>query len=243
MSPTLQRGTDMRLSRSVYFYPTSDKLDFSEENFSSNAVLIDGPYRLLIDPGRPGRWPALKSLIEADGMAPTDITMIMFSHSHPDHLEAGRLLAEKLGAELALSEPEILFLKGGGLEFFPPADYRSVADYPYTPLKEGRLNFSGTALELILTPGHSPGGLSFYLPDENLLIVGDLYFSGTIGAVNYTGGCPKDMYASVARLETLAGVETVLCGHGPAIVGRADVLANYDRLNAEIAAKKAAGII
>jgi len=234
----------MRLSQSVYFYPTSDKLDFSEENFSSNAVLIDGPKKLLLDPGRPGRWPELKKLIEADGLNPAEISMVLFSHSHADHLEAGRLLAAEYGFELALAEPEISFLRSSqGREFFSPADYPSVAAGPYTPLREGLWNFGGRPLELLLTPGHSPGGLSLFFPAEKVLAVGDLYFPGTIGAFHYPGGRPGDMYASVARLEALAGVETVLCGHGPAIVGRAAVLANYERLNKEIAAKKAAGIL
>ena len=234
----------MRLSQSVYFYPTSDKLDFSEENFSSNAVLIDGREKLLIDPGRPRRWPALKSLIEADGLDPADISLLLFTHSHPDHLEAGRLLAREYGADLALAEPEISFLKTSqGLEFFSPEDHLSVAAGPYTPLQEGFWSFGGHSLELLLTPGHSPGGLSLFFPAEKVLAVGDLYFPGTIGAFHYPGGRARDMYASVARLEALAGVETVLCGHGPAIVGRAAILANYETLNAEIAAKKAAGIV
>ena len=233
----------MRLSRSVYFYPASDELDFSDEFPSCNAALIDGPEKLLIDPGFTRRWPELKGLIEADGLDPAKIKMVLFSHSHPDHLEAGRLPAGECGAELALSEPEFAFLKGLGREFFPPSDHLEVIKGPYTLVKEGPLNFGGHSLELFLTPGHSPGGLSLHFPAEKMLVVGDLYFPGTIGAIDLPGGCPKDMYASVERLQALAGVETVLCGHGPAISGRAEVLANYESLNAEIAAKKAAGIL
>ncbi len=77
---------------------------------------------------------------------------------------------------------------------------------------------------------------------KKLLIVGDTYFPGTIGAIDYPGGSGRDMYASVARLAALEEVEIVLCGHCPAIVGRGAVLANYGRLEAEIKAKKAAGI-
>lgn len=233
----------MRISQSVYFYPTSDRLDFSDEYLSSNAVLIDGPEKLLIDPGFPRRWPELKNLIEADGLAPAGIKTVLFSHSHPDHLEAGPVVAGECRADLALSGPELDFLKNAGQEFFPPPNRIGLIDYPYTVLEEGGFDFGGHRLELFLTPGHSPGGLTLHFPAEKVLAVGDLYFPGTIGAIDMPGGCPGEMYASVGRLQSLAGVESVLCGHGPAILGRENVLANYELLNAEIAEKIAAGII
>lgn len=233
----------MRISRSVYFYPTSDKLDFSDPYLSSNAILIDGSKKLLIDPGFSRRWPELKRLIEADGLSPEDIAMVLFTHSHPDHIEGGLIPQRDYGADPAMSELELDFLKVVGWKMFLPAIRSKVVEAEYVPLREGPWDFGGHRFELLLTPGHSPGSLSLHFPDEKLLAVGDLYFPGTIGAMDLPGGRPGDMYASVARLQTLAGIENVLCGHGPAIVGRDEVLANYELLNAEIAAKKAAGIV
>jgi glyoxylase-like metal-dependent hydrolase (beta-lactamase superfamily II) len=71
-----------------------------------------------------------------------------------------------------------------------------------------------------------------------LLVVGDVYFAGTFGATNLTGGSEADMFRTLERLEQLPDVELVLCGHGPEIAGREAVEENYRVLAREVAMKK-----
>ena len=229
----------MLIAPDVYFYCFGPYGQPGE--FSSNAAVLGGAEKIIVDPGAGFYWPELKRQIEADGLDPAGFKMALFTHSHPDHMEAGRLLSSEYGLPLAISKPEAEFFQNQGPWFYGNWN-RPVPDFTLVELDEGPLGLADPGLRLYLTPGHTPGGLSLYWPERKLLIVGDTYFPGTIGAIDYPGGSGAAMYASVALLETLAEVEIVLCGHFEALVGRERILANYELLNAEIREKKTAGI-
>jgi Zn-dependent hydrolases, including glyoxylases len=231
----------MRLTESVYFYPSSPGRGWDEEEINANTIVIDGPAPILIDPGLSRRWPSLKAKLAADGLDPGRIRLIIGTHGHPDHIEAGSMAAQECGALMLISEKEADFIEGEGDCFFKESGSQR-PPRPSAFLAAGRLRFGGHELWVYPTPGHSPGGISLHFPAEKVLVTGDLYFEGTIGAIDYAGGCPADMYASVEAIQKLEAVETVLCGHGPAIIGRSLVADNYQQLNEEIAQKKAAGI-
>jgi len=232
----------MLIAPDVYFYCFSPGFSSTGEYFSSNTIILGREEKIIIDPGVSVFWPELKKKIEADGLDPAGFKMTLLTHCHPDHLDAGRILSRDYGLPLAMSAPEAEFLKNGTDFFFDSWKLPKPAEPPLA-LPAGSFKLGDQRLDLYLTPGHSPGGFSIHWPDRKLLIVGDTYFPGTIGAIDYPGGSPADMYVSVALLEALPEVELVLCGHCEAIKGRARVLTNYEMLNAEIAAKKAAGII
>jgi glyoxylase-like metal-dependent hydrolase (beta-lactamase superfamily II) len=232
----------MLIAPDVYFYCFECSETFGPPGeFSSNAVVLGGSEKIIVDVGIGFHWPELKKKIEADGLDPAEFKMALFTHCHPDHMEAGRFLHSEYGLPLALSGIEADFFRSRGACFYENLNL-TVPDFPLVELDEGPLGLAGPGIRLYLTPGHSPGGLSLHWPERKLLIVGDTYFPGTIGAIDYPGGSGAAMYASVALLEGLDGVETVLCGHFGALVGRDRILANYDLLNAEIKEKKAAGI-
>lgn len=231
----------MYLAPSLYFYPGTGY--DSPGGVEANTIIIDGPEKLIIDPGPEIRWPERAAAIRADGLDPADLTLALFTHSHPDHLEAGFILERDYGAALALHRLEHEYLAGEGGLLFPGAGSPPAAGHIFRFLEEGVFTFGGHDFQLFLTPGHSPGGICLYWPEGRLLATGDLYFPGTIGAFDLPGGRPRDMYDSVERMAALAGVETVICGHCPPIFGRENIQANYGRLRAEIAGKKAAGRI
>jgi len=229
----------MLIAPDVYFYCFGPYGEPGE--FSSNAVVLGGPEKIIVDAGACFYWPALKKKMAADGLDPAEFKMALFTHSHPDHMEAGRILSSEYGLPLALSGIEAEFFRTQAAWFYEQYNL-PVPDLPLVELDEGPLGLADTGLRIYLTPGHSPGGLSLHWPERKLLVVGDTYFPGTIGAIDYPGGSGAAMYASVALLESLEEVETVLCGHFEALVGRDKILANYELLNAEIKEKKAAGI-
>jgi glyoxylase-like metal-dependent hydrolase (beta-lactamase superfamily II) len=177
-----------------------------------------------------------------EGLNPADIESVVLTHSHPDHIEAAPELAAKYGARIYISRVEREFLRETAGIFF--TNYaRPGPEVVFDLCDEGPLTVSGLELSLISSPGHTPGSFSVYFPQGRLLMAGDLFFPGTIGAIDLPGGCPREMYKSVARLRDLGGVAKVLCGHGPAIIDRDMIIQNYRALFAEIAAKKAAGIV
>ena len=229
----------MLLAPDVYFYCFGPFGQMGE--FSSNAVVLGGPEKIIIDAGAGFYWPELKRKMADDGLDPAELKMALFTHSHPDHMEAGRFLSSEYGLPLALSEIEAGFFRSQGAWFYEKWN-TPVPDFSLVELDEGPLGLAGAGLRVYLTPGHSPGSLSLHWPEKKLLVVGDTYFPGTIGAIDYPGGSGAAMYASVALLESLKDVETVLCGHFGALVGRDEILANYELLNAEIKEKKVAGI-
>jgi glyoxylase-like metal-dependent hydrolase (beta-lactamase superfamily II) len=68
---------------------------------------------------------------------------------------------------------------------------------------------------VLFTPGHSPGHLSFYFPDEQLVVSGDALFQGSIGRTDLPGGNHQQLIDSIRReLLTLPEDTRVLSGHG-----------------------------
>jgi glyoxylase-like metal-dependent hydrolase (beta-lactamase superfamily II) len=155
---------------------------------------------------------------------------------------------------MALAELDFIVL--GGICFY----YRT-PDGVYLPVKgnmpifdvldvsrfikgfPGPLFYENHQFKLFLSPGHTPGSMCLHWPARELLVTGDVYFPGTIGAIDLFGGSPSGMYRSVKILNGLRDVDLVLCGHGAPIEGRAAVEDNYRLLFEEIADKKARGIV
>lgn len=212
----------MQIAPSVYFYPFTS---MSENN--CNTIILDGPEKVLIDPGHKHLWPQLLRQIEADGLSPADISLVIHTHCHPDHMEAGEILEFDHGATQAMSEVEAEFLRGPGLEFFPWMGL----DYPRgsigRTLKEGPLDLGDKTLDLYLCPGHTPGSLCLHWPEAGLLITGDVLFAHSVGRTDFPGGDHRALGSSIERLAALPGVETVLPGHGPSVVGADRVKANF----------------
>jgi len=213
----------MLLAPDIYFYPSNSK----ETN--CNTIVIDGPEKLIIDPGRKNRWPELEARLAADGFGPGDFHLALLTHSHPDHLETAEFLARDHGLTLALHEAELAFLRGRNID----------TTLPFKALREGPLLFGGRYFLLYHAPGHSPGSLVLHWPEAGLLVTGDVYFSGTFGATDCPGGHEADMFETLARLEELPDVSLALCGHGPALSGGRAIKDNYAALKREISLKKA----
>ena len=79
-----------------------------------------------------------------------------------------------------------------------------------------QLKLGETVIQIIHTPGHTPGSASFYIPSEKLLLCGDTLFLGSIGRTDLPGGnFEAEMDSIKNKLFTLPDDTTVLCGHGP----------------------------
>lgn len=217
----------MQVAPSVYFYPFTS---MAENN--CNTILLDGPQKTLIDPGHKHLWPGLKRKIEADGFDLRDIKLVIHTHCHPDHMEAGELLEKEYGAIQAMSPVEADFLNDAGREFFPWMGL----DYPEGTigrlLAEGPLDLGDKTLQLYLAPGHTPGSLCLHWPEAKVLITGDVLFAQSVGRTDFEGGSHDALAATIQRLATLPDVDLVLPGHGPAVSGADRVAANFRAVRA-----------
>lgn len=90
-------------------------------------------------------------------------------------------------------------------------------DVPDIFFSEGeKITFGNSYLQVIEAPGHSPGGVVFYNPEQNILIAGDVLFYGSIGRTDLPGGSFERLTGNIRnKLLVLPEDTKVYCGHGP----------------------------
>ncbi|MDR2142700.1 MAG: MBL fold metallo-hydrolase [Deltaproteobacteria bacterium] len=213
----------MKVASSVYFYPFSGGL----EN-NCNTIVLTGGEPVIIDPGHKHLWPSLKAKLLEDGLNPADLKMALFTHCHPDHMEAGQILEEEYGATQAMSSAEKIFFDGPGQGFFPWMGLDLPTGYIGRLLEEGPLDLGDKTVYLYLTPGHSPGGLCLHWPEKGVLVTGDIIFSRSFGRTDFPGGSLPELRESVQRLKSLPKVEALLPGHGSAVMGAKAIEDNFN---------------
>lgn len=140
---------------------------------------------------------------------------ILLTHSHLDHIADASILKRKLKASLLIHILDVKNLQSpgeDGLSLFLHAE-------PVDPdgfLQEGDLLHVGEIkIQVLCTPGHTPGGVCFYLPEEKVLFSGDTLFKGTMGRIDFPHSEPSKMWDSLKRLSHLPPETKVFPGHGP----------------------------
>jgi len=126
--------------------------DYRQNN--CNTYLIDAGGRILVDPGHAHLFDNVDRSLATLGIDLKSIDLVIVTHAHPDHMEA----AEFFGTPTlrAVSETDLAYLKGLVGE-------RAGILEPDLFLQQGDLDAFGVHLEVIPTPGHTPGSISVYL--------------------------------------------------------------------------------
>jgi glyoxylase-like metal-dependent hydrolase (beta-lactamase superfamily II) len=167
----------------------------------------------VIDPG-----PAIPDhldRVEAAARARGTTGLVLLTHHHPDHAEAGEEVARRLGAPLAAIPHKLA----------PRLD-RALAD-------RDQLRVGAEALEVVATPGHCRDHACFAWGRARAVFVGDLVAGEGFVVIDPPEGDMGDYLASLARVRDhrfgppLAGPEVLLPGHGPAIENPRDLLDGY----------------
>jgi len=143
------------------------------------------------------------------------IVYILATHGHFDHVGAVAPLRRELKAEFLAHESDFFFIEDG-----ENAARRWNVDIEQPPkpdrfIKDGeKIGFGEFELEVLHTPGHSPGGVSFLY--DRMLFGGDTLFQGSIGRTDFRQGSFEDLSKSIkTRLYTLPDDTIVYTGHGP----------------------------
>ncbi len=197
-----------------------------------NTFLLAGEKLTLIDPGHRHLFQGVETAIRADGFHITDIDLVMVTHCHPDHIEAAEYVCRQSGARFALHQDEDTFARTTGMDLARALGMELPDLEPSFLLQQGVLELGHddpTVLEVVHTPGHSPGSVCFYWPAKKALVAGDLVFAQGVGRTDFPGGDPAALQASIERVSQL-DVEWLLPGHGPAVRGRDAVQTNYDQI-------------
>lgn len=166
----------------------------------------------VIDPG--GDSKAILNLLKKLDLK---AKFIINTHGHIDHIGANREVKEATGAKILIHEADSQMLVSEKANFSflfgskitsPPADEF---------VDEGDIIKIGTTVELqvIHTPGHSPGGIC--LKTESIIIVGDTLFQGSIGRTDFPGGSYEQLIKMIKE-KLLCYEDETICypGHGPA---------------------------
>jgi hydroxyacylglutathione hydrolase len=182
-------------------------------------VRRDGSDRaLVIDPGEE----AERLAAAADDLGVT-VEAILLTHTHFDHIGAVAPLARHTGAPVYCPELETPVL-ADIMRYVPWPGFGPYESYDADETVKGgeRLTLAGLDIDVLFTPGHSPGHVSYSIPDELTLLSGDVLFQGSIGRTDLPGGDHRTLLDSIATLlATLPDETRVLPGHmGTTTLGR-----------------------
>jgi glyoxylase-like metal-dependent hydrolase (beta-lactamase superfamily II) len=171
----------------------------------------DGSDRaLIVDPGEEA--PKLLEAIEQLGVT---LDGILLTHTHFDHVGAVAPVAAATGAEVWVPEIEKPVL-ADIMSFVPWPGFGPYESYDAEHTLKGgeKLQLADLDIDVVFTPGHSPGHVTFSIPDEQAVFSGDVLFQGSVGRTDLPGGDWPTLLESIRSLvDSLPEDTTVHPGH------------------------------
>ncbi|MFQ6392310.1 MBL fold metallo-hydrolase [Nocardia sp. KC 131] len=139
-----------------------------------------------------------------DAVGNRHVVAVLCTHGHNDHVTVAPELGKRLDAPVLLHQGDDPLWR----MTHPDVNYRSLADVP-------RITVAGTDIDILHTPGHSPGSVSLHVPAAAALFTGDTLFSGGPGATGRSFSDFDTIIDSIRdRLLTLPEETVVHTGHG-----------------------------
>lgn len=187
------------------------------------AYLIDGPQLTLIDAGLVGSGKRVAREVARLGRSMGDLTRIICTHAHPDHIGGVREIADDREVEVLMHPADLAGLKVTLRDAVANRNRGQLIAYftrhpgEATPVEDGEVLPIMGGLRVVHTPGHTPGSICLYAPDHKLLFVGDtlqvIRGKVTFASSVFSEDLPLAM-ASVSRMAEL-DVETIVFSHYP----------------------------
>jgi hydroxyacylglutathione hydrolase len=165
---------------------------------------------LIVDPGEEA--PRILGAVEELGVT---VEAILVTHCHFDHIGAVAPVAEATGAPVYVSEIERPVL-ADIMSYVPFPGFGPYESYEADHTLKGgeRLELAGFEIDVLFTPGHSPGHLTYSIAEEQAIFSGDVLFQGSVGRVDLPGGDWGTLLGSIGTLvESLPEETTVYPGH------------------------------
>jgi len=178
--------------------------------FETNAYLVSAPNGVILFDAPAGTC----AWLEKTGRRPN---LLLITHGHVDHIEDAHAVKERFGCKVGyhadsaplITDPGFFKQFGFALEVQP-----TKADF-FIDETDSR-EFLGLQFRIFLVPGHCPGSLCFYVPEEKVLVGGDVLFAGSIGRTDLPGCDHQALITNIRQKLYLLPDETkVLPGHGP----------------------------
>jgi hydroxyacylglutathione hydrolase len=174
---------------------------------------------LIVDPGDEA-----DRILEALGaLNISQVDAILLTHTHFDHIGAVAPVAKATGAPVYCPELET-FVLANIMDFVPWPGFGPFESYEADETVKGgeTLQLAGLTIDVIFTPGHSPGHVTYAIRGEDSLFSGDVLFQGSVGRVDLPGGDWPTLLGSIDALVSKFPAETtVYPGHiGITTLGR-----------------------
>lgn len=165
---------------------------------------------LLVDPG--DEADRLMQPLAERGL---ELEAILLTHCHFDHIGAVAPIARATGAPVYCPVIEVPIL-ADVMAYVPWPGIGPYESYDADHTVEGgeHLSLAGMEIDVLFTPGHSPGHVTYSIPEAGLLLSGDVLFQGSVGRVDLPGGDWDTLLESIRMLiTTFPGETQVLPGH------------------------------
>ncbi|MFC0561646.1 MBL fold metallo-hydrolase [Halalkalibacter alkalisediminis] len=182
----------------------------------TNAYVLQNEAKdaIVIDPGSEG--PALVQWLKEQNLKPL---AILLTHAHFDHIGAVDDVRNEFKCPVYIHQEEQDWLPDGsknGSERFLGSNAITARPADHTIENEQTLRLGSFQFEVLETPGHSPGSVSFYSKEHSIVFSGDALFAQSIGRTDLPGGNHQQLLESIhQKLLELPEDTVVACGHGP----------------------------
>ncbi|WP_435363882.1 MBL fold metallo-hydrolase [Haloarchaeobius sp. DYHT-AS-18] len=217
-------------------HPLALEFSFGGRDLTIHPTAVETDHGvLLVDVGLPGATDQIRAQLDEVGVALDDVSMVLLTHHDGDHAGGLAELEAETDLIVVAHEDEAAFIDGREWPLKTPEDGDRYPPVPVDLELVGGETFRTAAgpMQVVATPGHTPGHSSLYFPDQRFLLAGDALNNDD----GFTG--PKPQYTpdmetaieSVGRLAELA-VDTTHCHHGgTADAGTAAIAELYESLS------------
>lgn len=191
---------------------------FTFNPFQENTYILynDKKEAILIDPGMYdiGEQNIFFNYIEKNQMQPV---MLLNTHTHLDHIFGIEAVLKKFDIQYGFhNEDTPVFNAAVSAAIYYHVDLKKPRNPDFYIEENKPLLLGEDRIDVLFTPGHSPGSVSFYIAHQHQIIVGDVLFQMSIGRTDLPGGHHETLIQSIhTQLMPLPPQTIVYSGHGP----------------------------
>lgn len=209
---------------------------------SANVIVTGHGERVLFDTGYGSDTSRIVAGLADIGVPADALDLIVNTHWHSDHVGGNARLQSEFGIPIAAAAGDAEAVNSGHAdaclaEWLDQPVERYRVDHALRP--GDRLTAGPAEWQVLATPGHTPDHLSFYQPDDRLLLVGDAVHADDVGWLNIALDGPAAIDDALRTVEALSRlpIRLALPGHGPAISDPPEAFAaahaRYERMRAD----------